>query len=169
MKGNTLSTPLRGRDAKLRKRPNEFGDKGSPSTKCQWPSQRSDERVEVTELLFLRMGKYPWIRMSDSWPGAWRCGKETGILPHYYFPWKDLEILLQERRWRHVMVHFNMILFHKSGSANKQYAYQSLSIYKWIEKADRKSVWSPLCWIRELGIKSWQLFFPSHLNDDATK
>ena len=25
-----------------------------------------------------------------SWPTAWRCGKETGILPHYYFLWKDL-------------------------------------------------------------------------------
>jgi hypothetical protein len=31
--------------------------------------------------------EYGWAK---SWPKAWLCGKEMGILPHYYFPWMDL-------------------------------------------------------------------------------
>ena len=45
---------------------------------------------------------------------AWRCGKETEILPYYYFHRKD-PILHQERRGQVktiVTEHFNDILFH---------------------------------------------------------
>ena len=51
-----------------------------------------------------------------------------GILPHYYFPRKD-ETLHQERRVQVNTLkreHFNSILFHKFGSANKA-AYLSIS------------------------------------------
>ena len=44
-----------------------------------------------------------------SWPTAWIYGKEMGILPHYYFPWKDLWIVLPEEEedmWKE-----NMIIF----------------------------------------------------------
>ena len=36
-----------------------------------------------------------------SWPTAWRCRRETGILPHYYFSWKDLTFYIQklEDKW----------------------------------------------------------------------
>jgi hypothetical protein len=41
------------------------------------------------------------IEWATSCPTAWRCGKELGILPHYYyyyFPWKDLWKVL-DRIW----------------------------------------------------------------------
>ena len=46
---------------------------------------------------------------TTSWPKAWGCGKETEILPHYYFPWKDLIILHKKIRGQMntiVMEHF---------------------------------------------------------------
>jgi hypothetical protein len=64
-----------------------------------------------------------------------KCGKETGILPHYYFPLKGREILYQERKRQVniiVVEHFNSILFQKSGRANKQHTidYGTLSFHK---------------------------------------
>ena len=38
---------------------------------------------------FLSLGREAG-RWATSWPMAWRCGKEMGILPYYYFPWMDL-------------------------------------------------------------------------------
>jgi hypothetical protein len=43
---------------------------------------------------------------------------------------KGLEILCQVRRGQKktiMMEHFNIILFHKSGPANKQHIYQSIN------------------------------------------
>ena len=34
-------------DSQRRRKPNEFGDMDSLSTKCQWSSLRADERVEI--------------------------------------------------------------------------------------------------------------------------
>ena len=54
-------------------------------------------------------------------------GNTTKLL----FSLKELEILHQERRGQVktiAMEHFNVILFHKSRSANKQYTKQSINI-----------------------------------------
>ena len=47
------------------------------------------------------MGNYPWRRMNPNWSAAWRCGKETGILSHPYFPRKDLKYYIkkEEDKW----------------------------------------------------------------------
>ena len=71
------------------------------------------------QLLFIRMGDYPLKRMNHEQANGMK--KETGILP------KGLEILHQERRGQMktiIMEHFNGILFHKSGPANKQHTNQ---------------------------------------------
>ena len=63
---------------------------------------------------------------ATSWPTARRFRKETVILLHNYFPWKDLH---QERRGqvnKIVMDHFKSILLEKSGPANKQHTYRSI-------------------------------------------
>ena len=48
--GKSLPTPHRGESGHLRRltrRPNESRDKDSPSSNCQRPSRRADERIEV--------------------------------------------------------------------------------------------------------------------------
>ena len=69
-----------------------------------------------------------WI---TNWPKAWRCGKETGILPHNYFPWKNWNFTWSsgEQVNTIAMEQFKIILFHKSGPANKQNTYHSINIY----------------------------------------
>jgi hypothetical protein len=64
---------------------------------------------------------------TTSWPTAWRCWKEN-VNTTTLFYLKVLEILYQERRGQVntlVMEQFNSILFHNSGSVNKQHTYQS--------------------------------------------
>ena len=65
--------------------------------------------------------------LTTSWLMAWRYGKGMGTLPHYFFPESPWIFFYQERRRRVktiVMEHFNGILFHKSGPANKHHIYQ---------------------------------------------
>ena len=65
---------------------------------------------------------------TTSWPTAWRYAKELEILP---FPLKDLKLYMkkEEDKWKTlVMEHFNGILFHKSGPANKQHTNQQGTI-----------------------------------------
>jgi hypothetical protein len=55
--------------------------------------------------------------------------KENGNITTLFFSLKGLEILHQEGRGQvktMVMEHFNGILFHKSGPANKQHTNQSI-------------------------------------------
>ena len=37
---------------------------------------------------------------ATSWPTAWICGNEWGILLHYYFSWKDLKFYIKKKRER---------------------------------------------------------------------
>jgi hypothetical protein len=62
-----------------------------------------------------------------SLPMTWRCGKETGILQHNYFPWKDLQFYIKKGHVNIIMMEkVNILIFHKSGPANKQNANQSI-------------------------------------------
>jgi hypothetical protein len=59
------------------------------------------------------------------------CGKEMGKLP-LLFSLKRLKILHNERTGEVntiVKAHFNSILFHKSGPANKQHSYQLTNLF----------------------------------------
>ena len=72
------------------------------------------------------MGNYPWKRLANGirvWKGN---GNTTALL----FSLKRLVILHQERTGQVstiVMEHFKSILFHKSGSGNKQHTYESMN------------------------------------------
>ena len=51
-------------------------------------------------------------RWAISWPMAWRCGKETRILP-YYFPLKNKKFYIKkEVEKEELFGHLNSILFH---------------------------------------------------------
>ena len=66
---------------------------------------------------------------TTSWPTAWRCGKEAGKTT-ILFPWEDLKFYVKKGEDIVniiVMEHFNLILFHKSGPANKQPTCQSIN------------------------------------------
>ena len=57
-------------------------------------------------------------------------GKETGILPHYYFHWNDMKFYIkkEENKWTSIgMEHFNSILIHNSGPPNNQHINQSIN------------------------------------------
>ena len=99
-------------NAQRRREPNESLDKDSPSTKCQRPSREVAEREEIMKNSCPQDGNHNLAKGMKMWKGN---GNTTT------FPWK--EILNQERREQVktiVMEHFNGILFHKSGLANKQ-------------------------------------------------
>ena len=99
--GNPYLHLLEGENGKRRRGPNESRDKDSPSTMCQWPSQRQDERVDVRTTFVLRMGTILEGVRTTSWPTAWRCGKDTGKIPLYYFPWKNFKfyIMKEKDKW----------------------------------------------------------------------
>jgi len=42
---------------------------------------------------------------TTNWLKAWRCGKETGIPLHYYFPWKDLKFYIKKERKKRINEH----------------------------------------------------------------
>ena len=66
--------------------------------------------------------------LTKSWPTACKYEKENGNTITILFSLKGLKMLHQERRGKAktiVMEHFNGILFHKSGPANKQHINQS--------------------------------------------
>jgi hypothetical protein len=85
------------------------------------------------KLVVLRMRNYPRRRLKyklandmKMWNGK---GKTTTLL----FSLRGFEILHQERIGQvniTVMEHFNSILFHKSGPANRQHTYQSIHYTK---------------------------------------
>ena len=102
VKGNSLPAPPSGRDwvtskpAAVGGGPIESQDRDFPSTKCQWSSRRAEEWIEVRATCCPSDEKLSlWTK---TWPTAWRCGKETGILPHYYFSWKDLKFTSWKER-----------------------------------------------------------------------
>ena len=47
-------------------------------------------------LLSLRWETILEGRWTISWPTVWRCVKETGIITHCYFPWKDLKFYIKK-------------------------------------------------------------------------
>jgi hypothetical protein len=82
------------------------------------------------QLLVLRTGNSPWRRMSHKLANGMKMWKGIGNTTRLLFSLKELEILHQERREQVktiVMEHFNGILFHKSGPANKQHTKRSIS------------------------------------------
>ena len=62
---------------------------------CQQPSWRVDEQGNLLSSGWETILKGRW---TTSWSTAWRCRKETGILPHYYFPWKDLKFYIKKEK-----------------------------------------------------------------------
>ena len=80
---------------------------------------------------------------TTSRPTAWRCGKETEILPHY-FPWKELKLYIkkEEDKWKTIVIeHFNSILCHKSGPANKQH-WTIFTYIWWKRRYSQITTWS---------------------------
>ena len=73
------------------------------------------------------MGSYPLRRMHHKLANGMKMKKGNGNTTTLLFSPKGLEMLYQERRKVKtiVMEHFNVILFHKSGPANKHYTNQS--------------------------------------------
>ena len=71
--------------------------------------------------------KCGWTR---SWP-IWRCGKEAGILPHNYFPWKDLNFTSRKERTSEPdsdgVGLLQQHIFCKSALNDKQHTYQPIS------------------------------------------
>jgi len=68
--------------------------------------------------------------MSHKLANGMKMWKGIGNTTRLLFSLKELEILHQERREQVktiVMEHFNGILFHKSGPANKQHTKRSIS------------------------------------------
>ena len=101
--------------------PNESREKDSHSINFHRPSRTVDRRIEVSTPFVLRMGKYPSRRMNHKLANGMRCEKETGILPHYHFPWKDLKFYIKTRSEnRSDETH------PKSGPAKKHLTYQSI-------------------------------------------
>ena len=101
------------------------------SIKCQRLSRRADERIEDTELLVLRLGNYPSRWMKHKLANGMKMLKGNGNTTKLLFSLKGLKMLHQERRGQVksiVMKHFNFILFHKSGPANKLHANHSLTV-----------------------------------------
>jgi hypothetical protein len=76
------------------------------------------------------MGNYPRRRMNHKLFNGKKMWKGNGNTTTLLFSPKRLVILHQERREQlktMVMEHFNGILFHKSGPANKQHTNQSIN------------------------------------------
>ena len=95
--------------------------------KRQRPSRRADERVEV------RATSCPWygkLSLKEDEPQVGQRHEDVNMKREYYHIiifLKRFEIVHQERRGQMktiVMEHFNGILFHKSGPANKQHTNQ---------------------------------------------
>jgi hypothetical protein len=106
------------------------------------------------------MGNYPWRRMNHKLTNVMKMWKGNGSTTTLLlFSLKGLEILHQERRGQAktiVMEHFNIILFHKSGPANKQDTNnsinQSIGLRKWKRKhLENFKMW---CW-RKIGNIKW--------------
>ena len=74
------------------------------------------------QFLVLRMGNYPWRRMNCKLANGMNMWKGNGNTTTLLFSLKRLEIVHQERRGQVktiIIEHFNGILFHKFGPANK--------------------------------------------------
>ena len=84
------------------------------------------------QLLVLRMENYTWRRMNYKLTNGMEMWKGTENTTTLLFSLKGLEILHQARRGQVktiVMEHFNGILFHQPGPANKQHTnHSSLTI-----------------------------------------
>ena len=83
--------------------------------------------------LFFWMGNYPWRRMNHKLANGMKMGRGNGNTTTLLFSLKKLEIVHLETRGHVktiVMEHFNGILFHKSGPANKQHTNQSINQIK---------------------------------------
>ena len=88
---------------------------------------RADVRVEVRKILILKIGNYPCRRMNYKQANIMKMWKGNGNTNTLLSSLKVIEILHQGRRGLVnviIMAHFNSILFHKSGPANKQHTYQ---------------------------------------------
>ena len=74
---------------------------------------------------------------TTSWSTALLCAKETGILPHYYFPWKDSKsyIKKEEDKWTPKWWNTSTAF---SGPANKQYTCLSIREEKNIINNNKK-------------------------------
>ena len=76
------------------------------------------------------MGNYPWRRMNHKLINGMKICKGNGNTTTLLFSLKGLEMLHQKRRVQVktiAMEHFNSILFHKYGPANKQHTNQSIN------------------------------------------
>ena len=73
------------------------------------------------------MGNYPRRRMNNKLTNSMKMWKENGNTTTLLLSLKRLEIVHQERKQVKTIVteHFNGILFHKSGSSNKQHTNQT--------------------------------------------
>jgi hypothetical protein len=69
-------------DGSHRRKPNESRDKDSPSTKCQRPSWRADEQVEVTATSSPKDGKLS-LKVDISQVGQWH--KDAERKWEYYY------------------------------------------------------------------------------------
>ena len=81
------------------------------------------------QLLILRLGNYPWRTMNHNLANDMKMWKGKGNTTTLLFSLKGLEIIYQERRGRVktiVMEHFNGIIFHNSGPADRQHTNDSL-------------------------------------------
>jgi hypothetical protein len=78
-------------------------------------------------------GQYNFLSLEGGWITSWQAPfksrKETGILPHYYFPWRTWNVTPRKKRQANTILveHFNSIPFHKSEPANKQHTHQSIN------------------------------------------
>ena len=91
---------------------------------------RADVRIEA-RVTSCRLGEKLYLKADKPLVGQrhWDVERKREYST-FLFSLKGLEILFQGRRGQVnaiVMEHFNSILFHKSGPANKQYTYQSIS------------------------------------------
>ena len=102
-----------------RKGSNESRVKDSPSTKWKIAFLEGGWAGRCQSNLSLGCETILECGWTTSWPTAPSCGKETGILPHYYFPQRTWNFTPKRKRTSEN--HSNDIRFHKSGPANNQH------------------------------------------------
>ena len=136
VKRTPLPTPPSGRERATSQTANAKGDRMNPgirilpSTKCQWPSRRADGRIEVRTTSCLQDGK---LSLKVDKPQVGQRNEDVEIEWEYY------HIIIFSKRTRNftsrkkrtlAMEHFNGILFHKFGAANKHHTITKNMIIK---------------------------------------
>ena len=126
MRGKSLPTPSGREWAIHRRRSNECWNKDSPSIKCQCPSRRVDEQVQVKPTSCPQDGK---LFLKADEPQFGQRHEDVKRKWEYYhitiFP-ERTEFLHKERRGQVntiVMEHLNSIILNKFRPANKQHTY----------------------------------------------